>query len=70
VAARIDRDGLAQDRRRRTIARATEGPSLMASRPIWQGHLRLSAVTCLVALYTGAARGGERENSPGPIWVG
>jgi DNA end-binding protein Ku len=31
----------------------------MASRPTWQGHLRLSLVTCPVALYTATARGGE-----------
>ena len=31
----------------------------MAARPTWQGHLRLSLVTCPVALYTATARGGE-----------
>jgi DNA end-binding protein Ku len=31
----------------------------MASRPTWQGHLRLSLVTCPVALYTATSRGGE-----------
>jgi DNA end-binding protein Ku len=31
----------------------------MASRPTWQGHLRLSLVTCPVALYTATASGGE-----------
>ena len=28
----------------------------MAPRPTWQGHLRLSLVTCPVALYTGTSR--------------
>jgi DNA end-binding protein Ku len=31
----------------------------MASRPTWQGHLRLSLVTCPVALYTATQTGGE-----------
>jgi DNA end-binding protein Ku len=31
----------------------------MATRPTWQGHLRLSLVTCPVALYTATSRGGE-----------
>ena len=31
----------------------------MATRPTWQGHLRLSLVSCPVALYTATARGGE-----------
>ena len=31
----------------------------MATRPTWQGHLRLSLVTCPVALYTATARTGE-----------
>jgi DNA end-binding protein Ku len=31
----------------------------MAARPTWQGHLRLSLVSCPVALYTATARGGE-----------
>ncbi len=31
----------------------------MATRPTWQGHLRLSLVTCPVALYTATARSGE-----------
>ena len=31
----------------------------MASRPIWQGHLRLSLVSCPVALYTATESGGE-----------
>ena len=31
----------------------------MAARPTWQGHLRLSLVTCPVALYTATSPGGE-----------
>ncbi|MEI9890710.1 MAG: Ku protein [Caulobacteraceae bacterium] len=31
----------------------------MATRPTWQGHLRLSLVSCPVALYTGTASTGE-----------
>ena len=31
----------------------------MAARPTWQGHLRLSLVTCPVALYTATAAAGE-----------
>lgn len=31
----------------------------MAPRPTWQGHLRLSLVTCPVALYTGTSAGGD-----------
>lgn len=31
----------------------------MAPRPTWQGHLRLSLVTCPVALYTGVKRAGD-----------
>jgi len=31
----------------------------MASRPTWQGHLRLSLVTCPVALYTATQTSGE-----------
>ena len=31
----------------------------MAVRPTWQGHLRLSLVSCPVALYTATARSGE-----------
>jgi DNA end-binding protein Ku len=31
----------------------------MAARPTWQGHLRLSLVSCPVALYTATASGGE-----------
>ncbi|HKR90450.1 MAG TPA: Ku protein [Phenylobacterium sp.] len=31
----------------------------MATRPTWQGHLRLSLVSCPVALYTATASGGE-----------
>jgi DNA end-binding protein Ku len=31
----------------------------MAYRPTWQGHLRLSLVTCPVALYTATSSGGE-----------
>jgi DNA end-binding protein Ku len=31
----------------------------MAARPTWQGHLRLSLVTCPVALYTATQTGGE-----------
>lgn len=31
----------------------------MATRPTWQGYLRLSLVSCPVALYTATARGGE-----------
>lgn len=31
----------------------------MATRPTWQGHLRLSLVSCPVALYTATSRGGE-----------
>ncbi len=31
----------------------------MRGRPTWQGHLKLSLVTCPVALYTATARGGE-----------
>jgi DNA end-binding protein Ku len=31
----------------------------MATRPTWQGHLRLSLVTCPVALYTGVSATGE-----------
>jgi DNA end-binding protein Ku len=31
----------------------------MASRPTWQGHLRLSLVSCPVAMYTAVSPGGE-----------
>ena len=31
----------------------------MAARPTWQGHLRLSLVSCPVALYTAVASGGD-----------
>ena len=31
----------------------------MAARPTWQGHLRLSLVTCPVALYTASTRAGD-----------
>jgi len=31
----------------------------MATRPTWQGYLRLSLVSCPVGLYTATARGGE-----------
>ena len=31
----------------------------MATRPTWQGHLRLSLVSCPVALYTATSRTGE-----------
>ena len=31
----------------------------MAARPTWQGHLRLSLVTCPVALYTATQASGE-----------
>jgi DNA end-binding protein Ku len=31
----------------------------MAPRPTWQGHLRLSLVTCPVAMYTATSPGGE-----------
>lgn len=31
----------------------------MATRPTWQGHLRLSLVTCPVALYTGVSATGD-----------
>ncbi|MDO9222723.1 MAG: Ku protein, partial [Caulobacter sp.] len=31
----------------------------MASRPTWQGHLRLSLVTCPVALYTATSPAGD-----------
>ncbi|HUZ14142.1 MAG TPA: Ku protein [Caulobacteraceae bacterium] len=31
----------------------------MRGRPTWQGHLKLSLVTCPVALYTAAARSGD-----------
>ena len=31
----------------------------MATRPTWQGHLRLSLVSCPVALYTATASGSE-----------
>ena len=31
----------------------------MAPRPTWQGHLRLSLVTCPVALYTATSRSGD-----------
>ena len=31
----------------------------MASRPTWQGHLKLSLVTCPVALYTATSSGGD-----------
>lgn len=31
----------------------------MRGRPTWQGHLRLSLVTCPVALYTGVRRAGD-----------
>ena len=31
----------------------------MAYRPTWQGHLRLSLVTCPVALYTATSSGGD-----------
>jgi hypothetical protein len=32
----------------------------MAIRPTWQGHLRLSLVSCHVALYTGVAASARR----------
>src|ERR1700677_4420719 len=35
------------------------GDRTMASRPSWQGHLKLSLVTCPVALYTATNAGGE-----------
>ena len=31
----------------------------MAYRPTWQGHLKLSLVTCPVALYTAVNAGGD-----------
>ena len=31
----------------------------MATRPTWQGYLRLSLVSCPVALYTATSRTGE-----------
>jgi DNA end-binding protein Ku len=31
----------------------------MARRPTWQGHLRLSLVTCPVALYTATSPAGD-----------
>ncbi len=31
----------------------------MAARPTWQGHLRLSLVTCPVALYTATSRASD-----------
>ena len=31
----------------------------MAYRPTWQGHLKLSLVTCPVALYTATNAGGD-----------
>jgi DNA end-binding protein Ku len=31
----------------------------MATRPTWQGHLRLSLVSCPVALYSATSRGGD-----------
>src|SRR5258708_40131209 len=31
----------------------------MATRPTWQGYLRLSLVSCPVALYTATSRSGE-----------
>src|ERR1700733_1854585 len=31
----------------------------MRGRPTWQGHLKLSLVTCPVALYTATERGGD-----------
>ena len=31
----------------------------MAYRPSWQGHLKLSLVTCPVALYTATNSGGD-----------
>ncbi|MDP1615873.1 Ku protein, partial [Phenylobacterium sp.] len=31
----------------------------MAARPTWQGYLRLSLVSCPVALYTATSRGGD-----------
>ena len=31
----------------------------MATRPTWQGHLRLSLVSCPVALYTATSRAGD-----------
>ena len=31
----------------------------MAARPTWQGHLRLSLVTCPVALYTATSAAGD-----------
>jgi DNA end-binding protein Ku len=33
--------------------------SVMASRPSWQGHLKLSLVTCPVSLYTATNSGGD-----------
>ena len=32
-----------------------EGDSVMAARPTWQGHLKLSLVSCPVAMYTATA---------------
>ena len=32
---------------------------MAAGRPTWQGHLRLSLVTCPVALYTATDSGGD-----------
>jgi DNA end-binding protein Ku len=41
------------------MAQAKQARSSMATRPTWQGHLRLSLVSCPVALYTATSRGGE-----------
>jgi DNA end-binding protein Ku len=40
-------------------AGAAEGARFMAARPTWQGHLRLSLVTCPVALYTATTTTGD-----------
>ncbi|HTT97053.1 MAG TPA: Ku protein [Rhizomicrobium sp.] len=36
-----------------------EGAAKLSTRPIWQGHLRLSLVSCPVALFTATSRSGD-----------
>src|SRR3984893_17120941 len=51
--------------RKRTAAHPKRGPSSSSSgqhkslRPTWEGHLRLSLVTCPVALYSATERAAE-----------
>ncbi len=45
--------------KRKTVARGgsgDRGEAKLSSRPTWQGHLRLSLVSCPVALFTATRR--------------